>query len=288
MIKKITAVALILSCLPMLTGCSEFLKRMAERKIETFFEQFAADFESDPTQAIIDYSAEEITFDEFHPKQMELALSAFTGATPVLDSIKLNDKRTKAELEITLEDVRIGDIDLKLGTYSEFSDAIQSLRADDVTFEVTLNRTDDGWQLEDLSEMKTVLYEPYLDNCILDEDGTPFFINEYYIESIYVGTYWYDPISGNPVTNRSATAPVALINVFYFNQPMYMDFQAQLILNDEVVYEQNVSLDGDVVATCDFDSDIITGGSGFERGDYTVRLLYDGALVTESDSFRVN
>lgn len=287
LVKKLTAVTLILMCLPTLTGCSEFLKNMAAKKVEAFFTEFADAFAENPTEAIMNYSEEEITFDEFHDEQIDLALTAFDGAVPVIEEIKLNEKRTKAEVEFTLEDVRLGELETNIGTFSELADEVHSFRAQDVSFTVTILRDDEEWFIEDLSEMKEVLFMPYLDNCILDEDGNPLFINEIYIQTIYVGSYWYDPISGNPANNLSMSSPVALQNVFYFNQPMFITFSAKLLRDGEEVSEIEVVLDGDVVATCDFDAALCANGR-FSAGGYTVVLLYEGDTVAESDIMHVS
>ena len=287
LLKKIAAVGMIVLCLPALTGCSEFLKKMASKKIENFFEAFAEDFAEDPTEAIKNYSAEEIAFDEFHESQIALALSGFSDCELVIDEINLNEKRTKAEVDIILEDAHTGELSTNIGTLSQLQDEVRAFRADDVEFTITLKRTDDGWQIEDLTEMKDVLYTPYLDTCILDEDGNPLFINEIYIETIYVGDYWYDPISGNPVASLTTSDPVALQNVFYFNRPMYIDFTATLLRDGSEVSTIEVSLDGDVVAMCDFDAGLVSGGH-FANGAYTVQLMYDDAVIAESEAFHVN
>lgn len=96
-----------------------------------------------------------------------------------------------------------------------------------------------------------------------------------YIRSIYVYTTWYDIIDDNPVDYYDVASEdaFALKNVFYFNTPITVTFEARLYKDDDLLLTKEVVLKNNVTAEVDFSAGL-EGLGTFGPGTYTVQLLY--------------
>lgn len=99
-----------------------------------------------------------------------------------------------------------------------------------------------------------------------------------YVTDNYVDCLWYDPIQGNPISGDSLDADSYLECVFYFNKPQNIEFVASLMCDGNEVMSQEMTLNGEVIADCNFGYD--TTDTTFAPGSYTVVLyMWDMAVV---------
>lgn len=218
-------------------------------------------------------------------EQKDIALQLFSDYSYEIESVKLNDKRTKATVTVEIPDVYIMNDELLTGTPDEIIEKIKENDPEDQTVVLTVKRNDNSWKIEDVSAFEKMFFSGYSMICVFDEDGNPININEAFIESIYVDSCWYDAISGNPVSFGSTTSAMALHCVFYFNQPMTMTFEAVLYKNDTQVQTMEVVLDGNITAECDF---MPESGDEYQSGTYRAELIYGDTVIAVSEDLNVN
>ena len=109
-----------------------------------------------------------------------------------------------------------------------------------------------------------------------------------YLRSIYIYTTWYDVIDDNPVDYNSVSSEdaYALKNVFYFNTPITVSFEARLYQNDELLLTKEVVLKNNVTAEVDFSAGL-EGFGTFSPGIYTIQLVYFDEVIAVSDPIEV-
>ncbi len=266
------------------TSCSDFLKEIAKDKVTTYVTDELDSMMSDP-EAYLTKNSSGDYISSLSDEQKDIALQLFSDYSYEIESVKLNDKRTKATVTVEIPDVYIMNDELLTGTPDEIIEKIKENDPEDQTVVLTVKRNDNSWKIEDVSAFEKMFFSGYSMICVFDEDGNPININEAFIESIYVDSCWYDAISGNPVSFGSTTSAMALHCVFYFNQPMTMTFEAVLYKNDTQVQTMEVVLDGNITAECDF---MPESGDEYQSGTYRAELIYGDTVIAVSEDLNVN
>ena len=113
-------------------------------------------------------------------------------------------------------------------------------------------------------------------------------IDAEFLTDICVYSVWYDAIDDNPLsdTKLNSEDAFALKGVFYFSTPLYVTFEAHLYKDDELIMTREVTLNDEVTAECDFSAGL-EGLGTFEPGSYMIVLLYDGEVISTTDSIEV-
>ena len=285
--KRSVAAALVLAVSIMSSGCSDYLRKVVKEKVTDEVTAQMDSFVSDPVSFLEEINVDEGYISALTDEQKEIALDVFSDYSYEIDSIKLNDKRTKATAIVVFRDVYTVSSDgLLVGTTEEIEDYIRSGEASDRSLSFTLKRDDErNWKIEDMKELEKAFFDGYSSFCVLDEEGNPININEAFVESVYVDSVWYDYLTGNPASNTLFTSVSVLQAVFYFNRPMSMTFEADLLKDGDVVDTREVTLNGDVSAMFDFESQ---GGGDFPAGSYEVELRYGDQIIASSATANVN
>ncbi|MBQ4272022.1 MAG: hypothetical protein II718_09360 [Clostridiales bacterium] len=281
---RFTAVLMAASFALSSTSCSDFLKEIAKDKVTTYVTDELDSMMSDP-EAYLTKNSSGDYISSLSDEQKDIALQLFSDYSYEIESVKLNDKRTKATVTVEIPDVYIMNDELLTGTPDEIIEKITENDPEDQTVVLTVKRNDNSWKIEDVSAFEKMFFSGYSMICVFDEDGNPININEAFIESIYVDSCWYDAISGNPVSFGSTTSAMALHCVFYFNQPMTMTFEAVLYKNDTQVQTMEVVLDGNITAECDF---MPESGDEYQSGTYRAELIYGDTVIAVSEDLNVN
>ena len=266
------------------TSCSGFLKEIAKDKVKTVVTDEMDSLMKDP-EAYLTKNSSGDYISSLSEEQKGIALELLSGYSYKIESVKLNDKRTKATVTVEIPDVYIMNDELLTGTSDEIIEKIKENDPSDQTVVLTVKRTDHNWKIESVSEFEKIFFSGFSKICVFDEDGNPISINEAFIESIYVDSCWYDALSGNPVTNNSTSSDMALQSVFYFNSPMSMTLEAVLYRNDTQIQTIEVTLDGNITAECDF---MPENGDSYQSGTYRAELLYGDTVIAVSDDLNVN
>ena len=281
---RFTAVLMAASFALSSTSCSDFLKEIAKDKVTTYVTDELDSMMSDP-EAYLTKNSSGDYISSLSDEQKDIALQLFSDYSYEIESVKLNDKRTKATVTVEIPDVYIMNDELLTGTPDEIIEKIKENDPEDQTVVLTVKRNDNSWKIEDVSAFEKMFFSGYSMICVFDEDGNPININEAFIESIYVDSCWYDAISGNPVSFGSTTSAMALHCVFYFNQPMTMTFEAVLYKNDTQVQTMEVVLDGNITAECDF---MPESGDEYQSGTYRAEIVYGDTVIAVSEDLNVN
>lgn len=284
-IKKCIAISLLFIMMFSFSGCSEFLKEIAIEKVTDYVESVMTDFVAAPFETIEVNSLATVELTELTSEQSSFALDNLSGVKTSVKKVKMNDDRTKAEVTINFNDVvdfyddtdLIADIE-SLELFFADCDSISC------TLNFTVERQKNGWKFADMSVVDEIFFAPYADVCVLDDNGYPLNITPGYVNSIFVDSFWYDPIQGDPTNATSFNDAHYLQHVFYFNQPMTMSFTAELIKDDEVIDSYEITLVDSVIATCDFEKDDV---SAFASGSYVIALSFNGEVVVASDAITV-
>lgn len=281
-LRKTAAVMLITVMLFNLTGCSEYLKNIAIKKVTSYVTESINGFFENPEDTLTNNSQTEIVFPELIEQQTELAHKAIGNSAYEISKIKMNDKRDKAVVTLTFEKCPSFTVEDPIGTVDELEDLLEY---DNVDVDVNVIRTKDHkWVFEDLNELVTLFYEPFTTPCVLDEDGNPYNINQAYVSMVYVDDFWFDPLMNNPISGSSIRNTNYIKCVFYFNRPMTLSCTADLVCNGSVVASTEVEMTGDVTADCHF----TTESGNFAPGSYTVVLYYNGQEMVTSAAVTVS
>ncbi|SMC32049.1 hypothetical protein SAMN06296952_0200 [Oscillospiraceae bacterium] len=265
-----------------MTGCSDYLKNIAIKKVTTYVTESINGFFENPEDTLTNKSQAEIVFPELIEQQTELAHNAIGNSAYEITNIKMNDKRNKAVVTLTFEKCPSFSVEDPIGTVDELEDLLEY---DDVEMDFNVIRTKDHeWVFEDLNELVKVFYEPFTAPCVLDEDGNPYNINQAYMSMIYVDDFWFDPLMNNPISGSSIRNTDYLKCVVYFNRPMTMECTADLVCNGNVVATTEVVMNGNVTADCHFTSE----SGNFAPGSYTVILYYNGQEMVVSTAVTVS
>lgn len=281
---RIMAAVMAASFAVLSTSCSDFLKEIAKDKVSKYVTDELDSMMADPEAYLTKNSSGEY-ISSLTDEQKDIALNLFSGYSYEIESVKLNDKRTKATVTVEISDVYIMNDELMTGTSDEIIEQIKQNDPEDKTVALTVKRNDNSWKIEDVSEFEKIFFSGFSMICVFDEDGNPININEAFIASIYVDSCWYDTISGNPVSNGNTSASMALESVFYFNKPISMDFEVVLYKDDTQIQTMEISLDGNITAECEF---IPESGDEYQSGTYRAELLYSDTVIAVSEDLNVN
>ena len=291
MIKKITSLILTVCLLLSVTGCGFIMDQIETSKIEAMvsesLEQF---FGSKGSYDLNSHAKKKYDLSDLIEEQKALesyAVSKCSGFE--IKETKVNDGRESAQC--TVEFYKVPDlsaIDILIATSDEYEDEIDSLKKKTVkiSFKLVKNKNGD-WIYADLNKFFDTFAAPIKDLCILDEEGKPLNVTAAYIDAFYQESVWYDPLMGNPAEGDTLVSPVALVNYFYFKQPMVLSLTAVLMKDDDEVSRLEVNVNNSVVAKCDFDAGLTVGSSSFEAGSYTVVLMSGDITIAESGVIRV-
>ena len=281
-LRKFCATLMMAVMLVNITGCSDFLKKIALEKVTDYVTLTMNSFFENPEAILSANSQNEVIMPELTEQQAELAANAIHGSAYEISNIKINDKRNKATVSLTFEKCPEFSVEDPIGTMDELEDLLEY---NDVEIDLTVLRTKDHkWVFEDLSELANIFYVPFEAPCVLDENGNPYNINQAYINMVYVDDYWFDPLMNNPMYNSSLRQTDYLKCVFYFNRPMTLECTAELQCNGTVVETVDIALNGDVTADCHFTCD----AGNFSAGSYTVVLYYNGQEMVTSGAISVS
>lgn len=291
-VSLILSFILIIGMVVPFAGCSYIENFFGPKKaITEYCEGVTSKFFKDLEKTLSDNSKKKITMPELTDEQMELAQYAYSGVTVELGEITVADDKESATVELTFRKLKeCEDLDLLIGTMDEYQEAVDDLRTTRYTVELQVVSDGDDWIFKDLNSLVEVFYAPFADFCFLDADGNVINITDAYIEyvvasysELYVDAVWYDVEGGNPLTETAIRSPYALQCVFYFNQLMTAEFEAELRCGTNVVATIDASMDGDVVVACDFPA-----SGTFTPGPYTVALVYGGVEIAVSPALTVN
>ena len=281
-LRKICASVLVALMLINITGCSDYLKKIALEKVTDYITTSLNGFFENPETVLSENSQAEIVYPELIEQQTELAHTVIHDSAYEISKIKLNEKRTEAVVTLTFEKCPSFATDDPIGTVDELED---QLEYDEKDIDVTVIRTKDHkWIFEDLNELVEIFYAPFELPCVLDDNGDPYNINAAYMNMIYVDDYWFDPLMNNPLQSPNLRQTDYLKCVFYFNRPMSITCTAELQCNGNVVDTVEVDLNGSVTADCHFTN---TAGN-FSAGSYTVVLYFNEQEMATSGAITVS
>jgi len=281
--KRITALVLA-ACFSVfaLSGCSGMLEGIASKKVEKEAESLIEEFIADPTGFCEEYD------DDYDASLIDGAVAdlienGLSGVSFEISSVNLNKSRSKAEVEINFEDVRVIE-DISLVTREEISDIMDECVLTDEDITLIFTRHEADWNIKSVEPLMDLFIKPYESVVFVGDNGMPESYSSVFFEETVVDTIWYDPLMSNPITdkNPSLESPEALEAVVYFNRPMYLTLTCDLLFNGEKVQTIELTLDGQTVADCDF------WGESYREGSYTVNVYYDDGLVASSDALTVN
>lgn len=291
-IKRTTALVISMSVLLSVTSCSQLFEKICAEHITEYTDEFFVALSTDAPTAIEKNSKKTVkmpALDELQQSLLDEYLENVASGYAI-DDIDVSDDRNSAIVTVTLEDTFVPSDDTEyVGDEDTVKSLVNDTRKTDVSLNIKVNRTDDGWQFADLTEFVSTLYTPYTGLCFIGEDGLPYTMTQEYADSFrrdnLVDIFWYDPIAGNPLGTSSTSENRYLQCVFYFNHPMTMTFVAHLMHNGDEVMTQEVVLDGDIVADCNFGYDPTE--ETFAPGSYTVTLTMRDFVMAESDALTV-
>lgn len=278
-LKRVISTLLIVSIVLPLTGCSDLLKKFAGKDASKVLSATIDEFYDDPSAWI--ESNSDIDMSGLTDAGLQLALEQIGATSYELEEPKVNNNRDEAKITVKFTGVHVLD-DVPMATEEEIRDFIEDSDTEDVEIQFVLTKKKDSWKITDLSGIYEVFFLPYESIAFVDENGMPTSYYQPFFDDIVVDTIWYDPMYGNPINGRSMMQQDAVEAVVYFNTPVYLTFTANLYKNDELIQTMEVVVDGGTVATCDF------WGERYTNGSYTCELLYDGGVVTTSESLTVN
>ena len=274
-----------------LSGC--FKKEDPQKELTEYSEEVTENF-FDKLKASIKYnSSRDVEFPELTEEQIELMEYAFSGTDVKLGDVEIDDDDDeKGTVEYVFSGYKSYSDDLtKIATMDEYKAIVDDIKSEKVTVRLKAIKENDEWIFKDMSEIEEMFFEPYEELCFLDENGNPINITDAYSEyiagmygDIYISSYWYDPILGNPLMGSSISSPVSLQNVFYFPEPVSGEFTAQLESNGNVVATIDISIDNEVTIMCDFPAP----SGGYTAGGYMVTLMIGSVPLAASQTITVN
>ena len=291
MIKRITALILTVCLLLSVSGCGFIMDQIETSKIETMVQESLGEyFDSKGSFDLNSKAKKKYDLSDLADEQKALGsyfLSKCSGFE--IKDTKVNDGRKSAQC--TVEFFKVPDLsslDLFIATSDEYEDEIDSLKKKTVkiSFKLVKNKNDE-WIYSDLNKFFDTFAAPLKELCILDDEGNPLNITAAYIDAFYQESVWYDPLMGNPAEGDTLVSPVALVNYFYFKQPMVLTLTAVLMKDGDEVSRIEVNVNNSVVAKCDFDAGLTLGSSSFEAGSYTIAIMSGDITIAESAAVRV-
>lgn len=273
-----------------MTGCSDYFEQRCVRKITEYAEEFINTVPDDPKVTFEHFSRKQMEFPKFDEFQEELFneyVDKFSDKCEI-GTINVDEKRKSATIEITLKKAFVAGNQSYVGDIEYVNGLVKEARKD-VTIELKLKRLSDGWAFEDLTPLKEIVFDQYACLSYVSSDGFPLNMTAddaaSYMDKYFVDALWYDPIEGNPTDEISFRAPQYLECVFYFNQPQYISIEVHLMNGNEDVFVEDMVLNGDIVADCNFGYDF--DDKTFEAGTYKVVLMCRDFVLAESSTINV-
>lgn len=283
---KIIALISVSSILFSMSGC-DLIDGFYGGQAVAFAEDFAEMAQDDFLGALSEYSDEDIDFTQLTDEQEEIFLDA--GSDISFEDIsytKVSGKNVTIELSMKFRNLNDSYTGSLVGTVDDLSDAVSGTKAKKVEIELKAQKKDGEWSFEDLNDLEDMVVEPYSQFCVLDDEGNPINITDAYLQYIYLENIWYDSNTANPSSSVSLSNQQAVIDVFYFTQPVTGDMTAVLYRNGNEEASIDVTLDEDVIAYCEFGRSVLGGAP--QGGSYTVELYYGDVLIDTSDAMTIN
>ena len=224
---------------------------MTEEKVTAYAEEQMTLFLADPDTVLKEQSQKKVKQEKLTSEQKKMMLGFLSDNTFTIKSVEIGEGRKEAVVEIVFDKVKLlkfsGD-NYAVGTSRELQKMIDGMKSKRRTYELKLVKDGKDWIFEDLSDLYDDMIRPYTVLSFLDDDGEAINRNDEYFRwysdvivlGDYVDAYWYDPLSGNPMTSGDITDPQALQAVFYFDRPMDLDLVAMLRRDGKDIAALNV------------------------------------------------
>ncbi len=281
LLKKASCVLILFSMILSSTGCSAILEKIAAKEATEYLTEVLDAFYADPVNGLADYVSD-YEIPEMLEDSLTFALNGIDASSYEIGEPKINSDRTTAKIPVTFSNVLIVD-DIPMGTVDEVSEFLGDCDTDEVKITIVLSSKKGDWKVDDVSELVSLFFEPYESLIFVDEYGMPTSYYEPFFEECLVDTVWYEPLMSTPLSSNTISGvPEALTCCVYFDRPMYLTFEANLIQNDTVIQTLEVNTNGGSIAYCEF------WGQTYNRGSYTLELTYDGNVVATSVPVTVN
>ncbi|MBR1796613.1 MAG: hypothetical protein IJ757_01145 [Clostridiales bacterium] len=259
------------------SGCS-ILEKFTAREASKVLENALNTFYSDPVEGLA--GEETFVVPELLEDSLSFALEGISGTSYEFGEAKVNKNRTTVKIPVTFSNV-ITVEDIPMGTVDEVADALEDCDREDVEITFVLKSSKGDWTITDFSELVDTFFDPYESLVYVDENGMPTSFYEPFFDECVIDAIWLDPMMGNPVEGNSISSADALVGYVYFDRPMYMTFEADLIKDGTVLQTIEVGTDGRTVAYCEF------YGENYSSGSYEVELIFDGGVVASTGSISV-
>jgi len=134
--------------------------------------------------------------------------------------------------------------------------------------------------------LSALILDPFEKVSLTDEDGNPLSFTDEYLDSIYAGAFWYDPLLNNPLSSDTIKAPLALRAGIYFTRPLKIGYKTVFYKDGK---EIGSAEGGEDISPIKF-SDLQPGDAGadlFGPGEYKAVIIFDGGLSRETGILKV-
>ncbi len=278
--KKVTTILITGAMVLSSTGCSKILEGIAAKELNEVLTETLDAFYDDPINGLSDYDSYEVP--EMLEESLGFALDGIAASSYEIGEPEFNKDRTKAEVTVTFSNVlQVGEI--PMGTVDEVSDYLGDCDDDDIEITFSMKNSKGDWVVTDVSELIDVFFTPYESLIFVDENGMPTSYYAPFFDDLVVDTVWYEPLMSNPLDVYTINGtPEALTAYVYFNRPVYLEFEANLLKDGDVIQTLTVTVTNGSTACCEF------WGQSYSSGSYTVELLFDGSVVTTSEPVTVS
>lgn len=134
--------------------------------------------------------------------------------------------------------------------------------------------------------IKDLLYETFDQVSVTDKDGNPLVYTEGYLDSLYAGAFWYDPLLNNPLLSDTISTPMALRLAVYFSRPVSIDYMVRFYKDGEEIGSIGSKAETSPIKFAELQpSDL--GKESFEPGEYKAVVLFDGRYRKETGVLKV-
>ena len=177
--------------------------------------------------------------------------------------------------------------DLQPAVAGREEDFLSSLKKSPKTVSLKFSQGEDKVFKPQNPEVLTgLLYEPFDRVTVTDEDGDPLIYTEGYLDSLYAGAFWYDPLLNNPLLSDTIKAPMVLRLAVCFTRPVKLDYKITFYKDGEEIS----TLEGGGERSSIIFSELLpgdTGKDGFEPGEYNPVIEFDGRIRKETGLLKV-
>lgn len=145
---------------------------------------------------------------------------------------------------------------------------------------------DKSFKPADPGVLSALILDPFDKVSITDENGNPLIFTEEYLDSLYAGAFWYDPLLNNPLSSDTIKAPLALRAGIYFKRPLKIAYKTVFYKDGK---EIGSAEGGGEVSPIKF-SELQPGDLGldfFEPGEYKAVIRFDGGISKETGVLKV-